>query len=475
MSQQKKLKTAATLVMVCVMAPTVTLRAVPPPIQGMPIPELSVFDNLMTDFMEDNDIESGLLGIMKDGVIVYQRGFGWKDSAHDTPLRHDALMRIASCTKPITAAVTQDLIADGLIDPTDLVFDVGQTGGGILNYNAFPVLGDNRFGQIQVQHLYSHTGGWDREFTPDPTYQEVSIANDMGVASPPGRVNTVRWIMGQPLDFTPGGPRQYSNVGFLILGLISEQVTGMSHFQYARNNIFGPMAWMPVSEVVLGRTKPDDRDPREPWYDDDTMVTDVFDPAGDSVRRPTGGWDHESRIGQGGFVVSTTALLHLAERYFINRDPATGDNSTYGAPTGGIRDNRTHNGSLPGSTNSRLVQRSDGVNYVVLFNKKGNDVNSPDPDNPISYNSAIKTLIDAVLDSGGITWPTQGVDGQWTDFSSSAGDGSFEDPWDSLSIALAEMAHEGTMNIKPSSSTWTGTINQTIRLRAPLGTVTIGQ
>lgn len=449
-------------------------RAVP--ITGMPVPELANFDQLMNDFMNDNGIEAGLLGIMKDGVIVYQRGFGWKDDAHTTLLRHDALMRIASCTKPMTAAATQKLIAGNFIDPNDFAFDVGQPGGGILNYTPFPALGDARFAQIRVKDLYGHRGGWDRSVTPDPTYNEVQIASDMGVVSPPGRINTVRWIMGQPLDFNPGGPYTYSNVGFLVLGLIVEQVSGMSHYEYVRQNVFGPLDWCPISEIVAGRTFPSDRDPREPWYDDDTMVQNVFDPGGDAVRQPAGGWDHEARIGQGGFVVSTTILLHLLENYYVNQEPGTGDATTYGMPTNGVRDDRTHNGSLPGSTNSRIVQRSDGINYVVLFNKKGNDVNSPDPNNPVSYNAAVKTLIDDTIDAGGFTWPTQGVDGQWTDFSeAAAGQGSFETPWNDVPLTLAQIADEGTVNIKTSTSDWTGVINQKVRIRAPLGTVVIGQ
>jgi N-acyl-D-amino-acid deacylase len=458
------------------------------PATGMPVPELSDFDQLMDDFMSDNGIEAGLLGIMKDGVIVYQRGFGWKDAGHTTLLRHDALMRIASCSKPITAAATQWLIAGNFLDPNDFVFELGQPGGGILNYAPFPGPNpaDNRLQNIVVQHLYGHSGGWDRDIAgpPDPngnptsldwTYQEVNIANGMGIASPPGRINTVRWIMGQPLQFTPGTQYQYSNIGFLLLGLIVEQVTGTTHVNYVRQNVFGPIDWLPLSEIVAGRTFPVDRDPREPWYDDSAMVTNVFDPNGDLVRRPDGGWDHEARIGQGGFVVSTTVLLHLLETYYVNRDSG-GDSSSYGTPTNGVRDDRTHNGAMPGGTEARIVQRSDGVNYAVIFNKRGNDVNSPDPNNPLSYNSSIKNLIDGVLDGGGIAWPTQGVDGQWCDFAAAgAGEGSFEEPWNDLPVALGAIADEGTLNIKPGSSNWTGTINQVVRIRAPLGTASIGE
>ena len=69
------------------------LSAPPVTVQGMPVPQLAQFDTLMQNFMDNNGIEAGLLGIMKDGVIVYQRGFGWKDSGHRQTLRHDAVIR----------------------------------------------------------------------------------------------------------------------------------------------------------------------------------------------------------------------------------------------------------------------------------------------------------------------------------------------------------------------------------------------
>lgn len=446
------------------------------PIQGMPIPELANFDTLMTDFMTANDIQAGLLAIMRDGVIVYQRGFGWKDADNTIPLRHDALMRLASCSKPITAAAIQRLIATGAIAGADSVFDLGQPGGAILSMTPFGALADPRYAQIQVLHLIVHTSGLPSNQSPDPTYQEVAIATAMGVASPPGRWNTMRWIMGnRALSNNPGAQRNYSNVGYLAAGLVVEQVTGMSHLDYVRQSVFGPMDWVPVTEVVRGRTMPANRDPREPWYDDDTLVQNVFDPNGDLVRRPDGGWDHESRIGQGGFVVSTTALLNLAEMYFIS-DRQNGD-TTYGTLVDGNRQYRWHNGSMPGGTMSMLVQRADGVNYVVLFNKRGNDVNSADPANPTAYHFAMQALMDAEITAGGFTWPTQGVDGQWVDFAGAfPGEGSFEIPYGAMSVALPASPDEATLNFKPGTTVWTGTINQKVRLRAPqAGIVRIGQ
>lgn len=453
------------------------------PITGMPVPDLAVFDQVMSDFMDDNGIEAGLLGIMKDGVIVYQRGFGWKDSGHNELLRHDALMRIASCTKPFTAAATQKLIAGNSLALNDFAFDLGQTSGGILkddDYDPFPTWPDLRLADITVEHLLTHQGGWDRHRITgdqgDHTYKEVQIAsefNDAGevTSNPPGRVKTVRWIMGQPLDFAPGTQRVYSNVGFLVLGLIVEQV---SHYNdnlvpYVRNNVLGTLDWVPTTELVKGRTHTEDRDPREPWYDCDVMAQDVWHPY-EQVIESEGGWDHEARIGQGGMVSSTTIMLHLAENYYIsdrgNSDP------TYGLPTGGVRDDRWHDGNLGCGTHSLMVQRSDGINFAVIFNKKGDDVNSGN-----EYSREIKALIEGTINVGGFTWPTQGGDGQWADFSeAAAGEGSFEEPWNNLSLSLSDIADEGTLNIKSGTTNWTGTINKKVRIRAPFGgVVRIGQ
>ena len=80
------------------------------PVSGESVPELSFFDEAMVEFMETHGIESGLLGVMNQGVVVLERGYGWKDSEHAEALPSTAMMRIASVTKPITAAAIHKLV-----------------------------------------------------------------------------------------------------------------------------------------------------------------------------------------------------------------------------------------------------------------------------------------------------------------------------------------------------------------------------
>jgi len=350
-----------------------------------------VLDSTMQAFVAGHDIGAAVVGVMKDGVVVHRRGYGTLDAEGTQPLADDAMMRLASVTKPVTAALIWELAADGLLSLTDRAFDLGQPGGGILDLAPFPTLGDTRLADITVLDLLRHRGGWDRDLVGDLTYREVQIAEAMGVASPPGRENTVRYILGQPLEFAPGSREAYSNIGYLVLGLIAEEVSGEDYLTVLRREVLDPLG-VPAADLIQGRTFPEHRSPREPWYDSDDLVTSVFNPAGPLVRRPAGGWDHEARIGQGGLVATTDAILELLEVYTVSGD----DIGSRRTGTEGSSWRRNHTGSLPG-TNALARQRGDGINYVVLFNRR--------PASGTSYASLIRTELDALLDGGTLIWP----------------------------------------------------------------------
>jgi CubicO group peptidase (beta-lactamase class C family) len=297
----------------------------------------------------------------------------------------------------------------------------------------------------------------------------------MGVFSPPGRVNTVRYILGQRLQFDPGTPvcddegnppgcydgTGYSNIGYLVLGLILEQESGEEYIDYVRAHVFGPIAGERGTDVESGRTFAVDQNPREPWYDDDSVAQNVFDPFGPPVFRPYGSWDHEARVGQGGQIAATEPLLKFLEHYY-----AAG--AEIGEPTHGARATRNHTGRMPGGTSSLIRQRSDGVNYVALFNRRGTGGDA--------WASEVRTLLDAVIDGGGFSWPTHCIDGVWVDFDHSpSGAGNFGDPLNTIDDALARTPQDGRFQVKAGSSGWTGTIGQRVAIHAPTGLVSIGQ
>lgn len=435
---------------------------------GLPVPELDWADTNLRNFIINNEITAGLLAISRNGVIVYQRGCGYLNEDLTVTIPENALVRIASCTKPFTGAAIQQLATAGNFNLGSNAFNLGQTGGGVLDITAFDGLGDSRLRNVTVGHLLQHMGGWNRGTVGDWTYEECQIAGDMGVNSPPGRTNTMRWILGQPLQFAPGTNSAYSNIGYLACGLIVEQESGLSLISYLRQHVLTPNMWVPSTDLRQGRTFRDDQPVREAWYDsglDWCVFQGECAPLRCSVLSDSayGGWDHEARIGQGGLVVSAATMLQLANRYYVGSGSAS-----IGAPVDPSWSG-AHGGALDG-VNCRIWQRGDGTNVFIWFNKKNDD------EDGTNFASQFATQIDDELDAQ-TNWPTRAVDGFWVQLGTvGIGQlGSYNHPFQSMQFALTQLASGSRVNLKPGSEpTMTGTINTKLMLRAPQGAARLG-
>jgi hypothetical protein len=432
-------------------------------VRGRPVPEMVLFDALTTSYMSDQGITAGIVGVMKNGQVVYLKGFGEDYNGNSLP--ENALVRLASCTKPFTAAAIRRLIEANAFTKDDNAFNLGQMGGGLLNYSPFPSLGDSDLNFVTVEDMLAHRGGWDRDIVADLTYREREIADDMGVTSPPGRGNTMRWILGQPLQHTPGSTYAYSNVGYLALGLIVESESGLGLISYLRQHVVTPQMWVPSTEIIQGRTFRDWQSSREPEYDDGaSLARNVFDSTGPAyVSPPYGGWDHEARIGQGGLVISAPTALQLAESYHV------GVGYSIGLPRDAnpLTDNEVHNGALAG-TNTILYQRTDGVNMFIFFNGRPSDGHFAE-DLRIILRDALPSVN---LDFGRTS------DGFWVTPVAPPfpiGNGSYNTPYQGFNNAQAYVADGTRIRLKPGTSNWTGTISKYVQIDAPEGAVTIGQ
>jgi CubicO group peptidase (beta-lactamase class C family) len=435
---------------------------------GRPVPGMVIFDTMMTTFMVNNGIEAGVLGIMNEGRIRYLRGFGSLDTDVDMP--ENALVRLASCTKPITAAAMRRLDAQTSIDVTDFAFNLNGNGG-VLNYTPFPSLGDSRLDDITINHLLQHRGGWDRSVAGDLTYMEIDIADDMNVSNPPGRGNTMRWILGQPLQFTPGNRYEYSNIGYLALGLIVSLNTGPGYIGYVHQQVLTPGMWVPATEIVAARTFRADRSGREPWYRSSESALNVFDGGLTLVSRPYGGFDVEARLGQGGVIASAAAMLELGNRYHIS--PGS---SIIGLPiddTNPLTSSESHNGAQSG-VNTFLWHRTDDTVVFVFFNRSKGEVTGDG-----HYGSDFINQIDPVLDAGTqFTWPDTTSDGFWVTLgieSLLTGFGGYHSTYRGFASAVTRCADGSKIRLRPGSQPFVGTINKRLLLDAPLGAATLGQ
>ncbi len=342
---------------------------------------LEVLDEAMKRFMESRTIPAGVLVVSRQGKIVLERGYGWRDRSKHHPVEIDTPFRIASLTKPITAAAVRKLIAEGRLKLTDHAFDLEQPGGGILKLVPAGAP-DARLRLVTVAHLLAHKGGWDREKSGDPMFDGIAIAERLGIRTPPPQEAIVRYVMGRPLDHDPGSTYAYSNFGYLVLGLIVEKVTGGDYVRYIQKNIFAPLK-VPRNEVQLGRTLPRLRDPREPWYSDPNRGPSLFRPK-ETVLLQDGGFHLEVMEAHGGLVTTARAYDRFLQSYWVEGNPRKGNGQNW-----------TFFGSLPG-TFTMGRQRPDGVNLTVFFNQRTDRSGLP-------Y-EAIRETLDRAVDSV-VTWP----------------------------------------------------------------------
>ena len=354
---------------------------------GTADPNLVSFDTTVIRFMQQRNIPGGALAVVKDGRLVYARGYGWADVDRGIPVEPGSLFRIASLSKMITAAAVMTLVEQSRLNldaPAMPLLGLSQT-------RDQAMVADPRMWRITVRQLLQHTGGFDRDKSFDPMFRSSEIASAVGAPAPANQIAIIRYMLSRPLDFDPGTRYAYSNFGYCVLGRIIEHVSGMSYGAYVQKYVLGPIG---IRDMRLGRTALSQAALGEVRYyqPNDGNVPSVYPDQG-SVPFCYGGYNLEAMDSHGGWIASAIDLAKFAvnvDRLFTPSNeaqlyarpaPPVGYDSNgapsawyYGLgwqvrPIGNRGLNRWHTGSLPG-TYTLLVRRFDGLSWVVLFNER---------------------------------------------------------------------------------------------------------
>lgn len=373
-------------------ATALTLPAGPLPESGSTSDAVAPLDDLMRSFLPANNITGATLAVAYQNRLIYSRGFGYADVAKNTAMPANAVMRIASISKPITAVAVLKLVEQGQLGMDDPVYQLLQAE----KYPALKPDDDQRWKDVTVRHLLQHTGGWDRDVSPDPMFQIVRISQEQKLRRPARQADIIRYQLHQPLDFQPGQRYAYSNFGYCILGRIIEGVSGKTYQQFVTDEIFVPAG---MTSSTLGKTRESDRQTDEVRYhtQDQKSYPAVWEAAVSNRRKtlpqlvaePYGRWDIEIMDSHGGWISSapdlvrfSTALHHAASPLLNDKSISTmvqppefaADSAKsfwYGCGWNvrPIRNgsNTWHTGSLAG-TSTLLVHRWDGWSWAVLFN-----------------------------------------------------------------------------------------------------------
>ena len=148
------------------------------------------------------------IGVIRDGKLIYAKGFGVAKLGGNTPITSRSLFHMASVTKTFVATAVMQLVEKGKID-----LDAPVT-----RYLPYFRLDDDRYRAITIRQMLSHTSGipdtvnynWDK-----PEYDAGALER------------FVRSIADQKLVFAPGEKFGYSNTAYEILGDVIANTGGL--------------------------------------------------------------------------------------------------------------------------------------------------------------------------------------------------------------------------------------------------------
>ena len=173
-------------------------------------------DDFVRSEMDRQKIPGVSLAVVRNGKPIIVKGYGLANVEHQVPVKPETVFQSGSVGKQFTAAAIMLLVEDRKIK---------------LDEKIGTYLGEvpESWANITVRHLLTHTGGMtdyprDFDFRRDYTEEEI-----------------LRRAKEIPVAFKPGEKWQYSNLGYVTLGILIGKVTGKFYGDFLQERIFKPL------------------------------------------------------------------------------------------------------------------------------------------------------------------------------------------------------------------------------------------
>lgn len=253
--------------------------------------------SLISDIIEhdiSNGFTSAQLAVIRNGKLVYENAWGRTNSylpdgtpcTDSKPVTIDTLYDLASVTKMFSVNYAlQKLVTDGEVSLDAKITDfLGERFANDTMEVPIDTKGDKKApntpadiktirkwkADLTIRELLMHQGG----FPADPRYCAPQLYKDnlaAGESFPDNplfagnasdektREATIEMICKTPLDYQPGTQTVYSDVDYMILGLVVEKITGEDLDHYLKKTFYEPMGLTHITYNPLqnGFTKDD--------------------------------------------------------------------------------------------------------------------------------------------------------------------------------------------------------------------------
>ena len=336
----------------------------------------AVIDERIEKFRKQHSLKGMTVAIVKDEKLVFAKGYGFADEEDTIQADPNQLFRLASVSKLITAVGIMKLVENSKISLDSKVF--GKYG--ILNDEKFLQIKDKRIEKITVRNLLNHSGGWTQRYG-DLAFLPKVVAKGVGESLPVNVDSYIKFVTTHKLHFEPGTKSVYSNLGYIILGKVISQVSGMDYESFIKENVLLPAG---ITDMQLGGSFYEDKLPNEVRYyqPGDAQPEESFDGSGRLLPKTYGGNDMKVLGAAGGWIASAIDLMKLIVVIDQNQkvkdilseesiNQMTMVNPEKLDPLGWRKTNASgewwRTGTLPGT--SALVKRQpDGLSWVILSN-----------------------------------------------------------------------------------------------------------
>ena len=176
---------------------------------------------LSVDSLARNGDFSGVVLVARGGVPQFVRAYGMADGEAGRANDLETAFNLGSINKFFTAISMRQLAAAGKLD---LDSSLARAWPDYPNQDVAK--------RVTIRQILEHRSGIQGNIfgaPPGKTRHDVLTLNDY-----------FQLFKDQPLAFEPGTQQQYSNAGYIVLGLLVERLSGESYYDYVRTHIFAP-------------------------------------------------------------------------------------------------------------------------------------------------------------------------------------------------------------------------------------------
>ncbi|MEO1628276.1 MAG: serine hydrolase domain-containing protein, partial [Bacteroidota bacterium] len=208
------------------------------PSHSFPTNDNAKVDALLTDFLAKAKLPGLSIAVNQSGELIYAKGFGYADLQKKTKMTPTTQIRTASVAKVITATAIGKLVSDGKLD-LDAPLEK------YLPYIEPP------YASLTARQLAGHTAGVAHR----PSSNRVKKKHYAEVRE------TMAFLKDMPLSFEADTEYAYSTLGYNLLALLIEEISGKKYVDYMREDVFAPLG--------MTQTFPDQKND---WSDKDAKM-----------------------------------------------------------------------------------------------------------------------------------------------------------------------------------------------------------